>query len=203
VIRKVLRRLAGCTVGNLVYALASVLPRDERLWLFGAWNGRKYLDNPKYIYEFVLADFPDVRAVWICKDSGLHRTLLAAGRPAVLAWSPRGIWYQLRASVVVFTHSASWEFAACLLGHRVKRVQTWHGIPIKKIGYDDQRFGDARRKARLTTLVSWYEDDRCDLVLAASETEAQKLAGAFNVRAADVRITGYPRNDAIVGVASC
>jgi len=202
VILKILRKFAGCTVGNLIYAAASILPRDERLWLFGAWNGRKYLDNPKYIYEFVNANFPDVRAVWICKERELHRTLTAAGRPAAYAWSLRGLWYQVRASVVVFTHAASWEFVACLLGHRARRIQCWHGIPIKKIGYDDQRHGDARRLARITTLLFWYENDRCDLVLAASETEARKLAGAFNVRAADVLITGYPRNDAIVRSAS-
>lgn len=201
-IGKLLRKLAGCTLGNLVYALATLLPRDERLWLFGAWNGRKYLDNPKYIYEFVLSGFPDVRAVWICKDRELCRALTAAGRPAAYAFSARGVWYQLRAAVVVFTHAASWEFAACLLGHRVKRVQTWHGIPIKKIGYDDARAGDARRKARLVARLFWYEDDRCDLVLAASETEATKLIGAFNVREGDVRITGYPRNDAIVRSAA-
>lgn len=194
---KLLRKLAGLTLGNIVYAFASLVPRDDKLWLFAAWNGRRYLDNPKYIYEYVTTNYPDVRAVWICKDRALYRALLNTGRTAAYAYSWRGILYQLRGSLVVFTHSVSWDFVPILIGKGVKRAQTWHGIPLKRIGYDDTRV-DLRSQARILRRLFWYEDDRCDLVLAASETEAEKYRTAFNVLPTGVRITGYPRNDQII-----
>jgi CDP-glycerol glycerophosphotransferase (TagB/SpsB family) len=202
VIVKLLRRLAGFTLGNIAYVLASLVPRDDKLWLFAAWNGRRYLDNPKYIFEFVTRNYPDVQAVWICKDRALYLAMAAAGRTAAYAYSWRGIVYQLRASLVVFTHSVSWDFVAFLVGGGVKRVQTWHGIPLKKIGYDDMRNGDPRSKARLLGRLFWYEDDRCDVVLAASETDAAKYLTALNVVPSGIRITGYPRNDPIARSAT-
>lgn len=195
---RLLQALLGVTLGNLAYFAACLTPRDHKLWLFGAWNGRRYLDNPKYVFRFVLAHSPEIRAVWICKDRQLCAELRRAGVPAAYCYGIRGAMYQLRAGLVVYTHSASWEFASFLLGHRVRRAQTWHGIPIKKIGYDDQRGADARRQATLRYAAFRYESDRDDLVIAASEEEKKRYATAFNVREDDIRITGSPRNDALV-----
>lgn len=195
---KLLRALVGVSWGNLLYFVACLLPRDRNLWLFSAWNGRRYLDNPKYIFRHVLEHTTEIKAVWICKDRRLCAELRREGLPVAYCYGFRGVVCQLRAGLVVYTHSASWEFASTLLGHRVKRVQTWHGIPIKKIGYDDSRGGDARRRAALQRLVFRYDDDRHDLVIAASEEERKRYKSAFNVRDEDIRITGSPRNDALV-----
>lgn len=197
-LKKLLLALLGFTAGNLVYWLACLVPRDRRLWLFGAWNGRKYLDNPKHVFQHVLEHVRGVRAVWICKDRALCAELRRAGIPAEYCYGIRGALLQLRAGLVVYTHSATWEFAPFLLAGRVKRVQTWHGIPIKKIGYDDDRGGDARRQAAVRRRVFRYEDDRHDLVIAASEEERGRYKSAFNVREEDIRITGSPRNDALL-----
>ena len=39
---------------NLVYIIACLVPKDRDLWLFSAWNGRRFIDNPKYIYKYLL-----------------------------------------------------------------------------------------------------------------------------------------------------
>jgi CDP-glycerol glycerophosphotransferase len=198
VLTKLLQALLGVTLGNLVYLAACLVPRDRKLWLFGAWNGRKYLDNPKYVFRFVREHASEIRAVWICKDRKLCMELRQAGLPAEYCYGFRGAICQLRAGLAVYTHSASWEFAPFLLGHRVLRVQTWHGIPIKKIGYDDERSGNAHRRAALTRFVFRYDDDRHDLVIAASEEEKRRYKTAFNVNEKDIRVTGSPRNDALL-----
>lgn len=190
------RALLGLLL-NLVYLFASCFPRDRRLWLFGAWNGRKFIDNPKYVFQHVLESMPAVRPTWITKDRSLAASLRAKGYPAEFAYSLRGLWSQLRAGVVVFTHSVEWDFLAPLVAKRVKRVQTWHGMPIKKIGYDDQ-YGTPRDRARLVSSLFLYRDDRLDLVIAASQADKEKYETAFNVERSSVVITGYPRNDALL-----
>lgn len=191
-----------CTVfiafcGNLVYMLATLIPKRRDLWLFGAWSGFKFLDNPKHMFLHMPNIHPDVRAVWITKDRLLTRQLNSRNIPALYAYSFLGIWTQLCASVVVFTHSVNGEFASALIARRVKRVQTWHGLPIKKIDYDDRRTGNLRAKNRWKTLFFPHLSDRVDLVLAASGEDQAIFRSAFNVQADRVVVTGYPRNDVL------
>ena len=184
---------------NLVYVLGSCVPRDNRRWLFGGWNGRKFLDNPKYIFLYVVEHCPSVRACWITKDTDLAAALREKGLPAAYAYSPRGLWLQLRAGLAVFTHSAEWDFFAPLLAARVKRVQTWHGMPIKMIGYDDlQGTRSTRDHTRLLTRLFPFRNNRLDLALAAGPADKERFETAFNIEASAVVITGYPRNDALI-----
>ena len=34
----------------------SLVPKDKNLWLFSAWSGKKYADNPKAFFEYVCAN---------------------------------------------------------------------------------------------------------------------------------------------------
>lgn len=63
-----LYRLALRLVLNVVYAFASLVPRDPKRWVFGAWNGIKFIDNPKHVFLHVVEQLPTVRATWITKD---------------------------------------------------------------------------------------------------------------------------------------
>lgn len=179
---------------NLVYLFASVWPRDPARWVFGAWNGKKFLDNPKYVFLHTLNSQPDVRVVWITKSRKLAQEMRIRGLPAAYTGSLVGIWAQLRAGVVVFSHSVEWDLCAPLIARKVLRVQNWHGIPIKHIGYDDKK--DITIKyARLKAAIFPYKDDRLDLVTAAGQADQACFRTAFNVKEDAVIITGYPRND--------
>ena len=37
----------------MLYLTATVIPKNKKLWLFGAWNGQKFSDNPKYIFKYI------------------------------------------------------------------------------------------------------------------------------------------------------
>ena len=39
--------------------------RDPYLWTFGAWDGLRYSDNSRAMYEYVLANCPHIKAVWM------------------------------------------------------------------------------------------------------------------------------------------
>ncbi|MCZ8167490.1 CDP-glycerol glycerophosphotransferase family protein [Silanimonas sp.] len=203
--RRLLRvslRLLGIVPLWIVWLVISCVPRRRELWLFGAWNGRKFIDNPKYIYREALTRHPEIQAMWVAKDQRLFEDMRRRGLPVVLARSPRGVWAQLRAGAVIFTHSAEWDFDALWLGWPVRRIQTWHGMPIKRIGYDNDKDWQPQLRARITTLLWPYRNDRAHLILAAADVDAVTYRRAFNVEPQDVVLTGYPRNDLLAASRS-
>jgi len=191
----ILKQLLGVSL-NIVYLFTSLFPRRVDLWLFSSWSGQRFLDNPKYIYLYALKQ-PNVVAIWLTKNKELFTAMHAEGLPVVYSSSLRGIWLQLRCRVVVFTHAVHEEFTPFLIASRVFRVQTWHGVPIKKIGYDDEKAKLTRKRQKLIQWILPYRLDRCDLVLATNKEDCNIYRSAFNVKDDRVIITGYPRNDVL------
>lgn len=181
---------------SFVFFLFSIVPRSKTVWIFSAWEGKKFLDNPKYLFLYCLKNNPkDISLFWIAKDKSLVQTMSKMGLPVLYAYSLKGVWTQLRAAVVIFTHSVEWEFLPYLIGRSAKKIQVWHGLPIKKIGYDDELSGNLRIKMRILSFLIPYLSDRCDLVIASSETDKRIFESAFNVKPENICITGLPRTD--------
>lgn len=183
---------------NFIYLVACVIPKSKTLWLFSAWNGMKFSDNPKYIYNYLIRNDSEINAIWFTRDHKLFESLRERKLPVIYAMSLAGIWHQLRAGVVVFTHSVNWDFLSPLIGAKATRIQTWHGMPIKKIGFDDMRDRQAHFKIKLYKWLMPYKNERYDLVISGSEIDKSKYVSAFNVSPVNVCVTGYPRNDPIV-----
>lgn len=190
------RRLLGLTQIPL-WLLLALVPKDRARWVFGAWNGQRYGDNARYVFEEVRQNHPDIRPVWIVKNKALMREMRANGLPVAYAYGPRGIWVQVRASVAVISHSVEWDLVATCIARRCLRVQSWHGIPIKKIGYLDEK-GVSRRRAATITRFYPHRTDRCDLIFAAGDYDQSVFREAFNIRPDEVVQTGYPRNDRLL-----
>ena len=47
----------------------------DDVWVFGAWGGRAYADNSRYLFEWVRANHPEIRAV---KDMAAGAVLVAS-----------------------------------------------------------------------------------------------------------------------------
>lgn len=185
---------------NLPYFLASLVPRKKEIWLFSAWFGEKYLDNPKYIFLYSLKQ-PGITAVWLTKDMDLFRRMRKEGLPVVYSASLEGYWLQLRCGVVVFTHNVYSEFTAYLIASRVLRIQAFHGIPLKKIGYDNEKKTKYKKLLQnISRKIFPYRTDRYDLVLATGAEHSNIFRSAFNVKNDEIVITGAPRNDAFFNV---
>lgn len=193
--KKFARRLLGLAQIPLWFLLALV-PKDRARWVFGAWNGRRYTDNARYVFEEVRQNHPEIRPVWIAKNKALLQEMRAKGLPVAYAYSPRGLWAQVRASVAVFSHSVEWDLVTTCIAGRCLRIQGWHGIPIKKIGYLDEK-GVSRRRAATITRLYPHRTDRCDLIFAAGDYDQAVFREAFNVSPDNVVQTGYPRNDTL------
>ena len=187
-------------LGDLIFLATCLVPKNTNLWLFGARFGEKYGDNSKYLFEYVSRNHQNVRAVWLTKDAATRDFVLRLGYEARLINSPQGLFLRARSGVWIttMTHMVDvnmyyeWPFG------RVKVVQLWHGTPLKKIGYDDEKSSlhPAAAIPRFQVLPLNANAGKSDLYIAASEEVRAKMAAAFKVPREQVRVTGYPRTDA-------
>ena len=45
--------------------------KDPSLWVFSGFNKKGYMDNSKYLYEYVLEHYPEIQAVWLTLDKAV------------------------------------------------------------------------------------------------------------------------------------
>lgn len=89
-----------------------------------------------------------------------------------------GVLNYLKASEVFFTHGL---FSFIKLGKR-KKVNLWHGMPLKKIGY-------------LQKENKGIEKFTCDYLIATSKIFKSLMSKSFRIEEKKIFLTGQPRND--------
>ena len=192
-----LRLIIKVVINFSVHLVTKIIPKKDNLWVFGAWFGTRYSDNPKAFFEYINSEQQHIHAVWICKESTVIEQVNTLGFKAFHEKSLLGIWYQLRAEFVFICQSLHADIYAPCIGKRTTVVNLWHGLPLKKIMYDV--FGDKATKKNLTgklfDKLSSYNNIRNDYLLATSEETQKILSKAFRVPKERTIITGFPRND--------
>jgi len=172
--------------------LTMLMPRNYKLCVFGAWLGERFADNSKQL--FIEVDkCKDLRAVWITKDKKTAREVKALGYEVYMWGTFKAVWLQLRARYAVVSNGIS-DLEHTFLGRAVI-IDLWHGIPLKKICYDNkyekdwdspkQKFRDALINVPLGNM--YY--------IATSETVRDIYCGAFRTDKRHVLCIGQPRCD--------
>lgn len=176
------------------------MPKQKKLWVFGAWFGQKYSDNSKAFFEYVNENHHDIHPIWIASDIKIIELVRSKGYTAYLAKSCQGIYYQLRAEFAFVCQSLHEDLYPAAIGKRTKVVNLWHGLPLKKIMYDV--FGankkDKNLVGRIFDALSPYDNIRNDYLLATSAETQKTLAQAFRLTKEQTIITGFPRNDVLL-----
>jgi len=195
--RKIIKLLTA-PLAIIINALARFIPKDDKTWLFSSWNGRKYSDNSRFIYEYALQNDDSLNVYWMCKTLQLKKEMEKMGLPACYSLSLKGLYLHLTASRVVLSHSVHWEYYPVFLSSNTKRIQTWHGTPIKKIGYDNVLSEKRFYRDWISRIIFYYNIDHFDLVLSNSEFFRKIYASAFRTDIARILVTGSPRDDGLV-----
>lgn len=120
----------------------------------------------------------------------------------------RGIWTALRAGAYIY--DAFPEDANFWAIRGAFWVQMWHGVPLKRIERDipdpqhwvvktlrNLDAGRARSRLRALLYNPWRLKKE-EMACCTSDMLAPIFARAFGLADGQVRVTGYPRNDAIV-----
>jgi CDP-glycerol glycerophosphotransferase (TagB/SpsB family) len=187
--------------GDLLWLATTILPKDQSLWIFGAWFGEAYADNSKYLFEYVNRNHHTIRAVWLTKNKAAYDLVKKRGYEVYLVNSIRGFLLRVVSGVWVtsagifdFNSFHTWPIG------RVKIVELLHGTPLKAYGYDDPHYIDfskGQNLARLHVLPFNKRVSLDDLYIAPSEEVQSKWATAFRVSPQKIKITGYPRTDVL------
>jgi CDP-glycerol glycerophosphotransferase (TagB/SpsB family) len=196
--------------GAMISLAACFVPKRANLWVFGCCRGTKYADNSKYLFEYVHEQHKNIQCIWLAKDKDIIEALRQHGYQAYGFLSLQGLWFAVRAGVAVITHRGnSWDgdLPFFCLSEKTLLVQLWHGIPLKKIAFDDRLFSyafdESKWSFKLRTLVAVFlpfllRVEHPSLVIATSNETRDIFSQAFRVPQDRVIVTGYPRNDQIL-----
>lgn len=131
----------------LLYKLAVRIPLDNKIWIFGSWFGISYNDNSKYLFEYVSQKLPGITAVWLSRKKNITLHIRGRGFKAYHFYSPRGIWYALRAGIAIFSVGYSADIPGFCISPSKKLIQLWHGAFLKNFGVLDQKPKDTNQRA--------------------------------------------------------
>lgn len=196
--------LVLCSIGALLFLpiwyLQKLCPRDKHIWLFGSWFGKKYSDNSRALYEYVLKNEPGIKPVWITHSKDIYRKLSDEGKPVKMSNSPGGILTCLRAGIVFINNTPEEINAKFING--AYTVWLWHGVGLKHIMADEERFlwkhysAFKKLKVRINRFLFPYRDKpKKDSVLNTGDFFSGFFMSGFEVNKDQIWVDGYPRND--------
>lgn len=200
-------------IGEFLLALLSrilawlpllLLPRDPGLWLvLGREHGR-YIDNAKYFHAWLQANLPAGQRVIFVGErrDELEKVARAGGQVAHYpGWHAFAL--MLRAGNLVFDSADAIEHGRVGLMAGARRVQLWHGAPLKEIELPLHRRRRAAMPAWLRPLLDLQKRvlgryAPWDVLVSTSR---YFTGHAFRPCLPARRIveSGYPRNDAMLG----
>lgn len=182
---------------NLIVAtLSTLVPKNKKNWVFGSWFGKQFSDNSKYLYNYVSQYDEDINVIWIGKNKKVIHDLRNQGVNAYYYKSLLGIYYQARASVVFFTHSVGADLNPLFIGYTTFRVQLWHGMALKKIGFDnDKVIKSTSFSIKHPKLYEIISNTRNDMIISTGKECTKVFSSAFRESSDKIFETGFPRND--------
>lgn len=182
-------------INVITFNLSRLFPfRNKRIWVFGAWEGKKYDDNSKYLFEYVVEKHPtEIRAIWLSDNENAVHILREKGLEAYLNRSAKGKWFQLRAGVAYYANALI-DFGTFPLIGGATIATSWHGMSFKKI-YNSKYHGFSLfLKKTLDHVFSWTYRD---LSFVPSEQGKRWFEESFTLNPVKIFITGQPRNDTL------
>jgi CDP-glycerol glycerophosphotransferase (TagB/SpsB family) len=189
--------------GDTAYLMTFLLPKNRNLWVFGSWQGEKYTDNSKYLFEYVCKNRPELRAVWLTRENTTRDLVTERGFEAHLIGSARAFLLRMGSGILVLSYDLSDVGSSWRRPANAKIVSLWHGTPLKKIQFDVPTVSVDKDPlfVRFKLLPLNKKTSPYDLHIAASEKAKETLASAFRAPPETVAVTGYPRNDAFFDLA--
>lgn len=162
------------------YILSMLIPVDKKLMLFCSFSGRKFNDSPRVIYNEIIRDnsFANYKLIWVINNPNI-----APSVKSVKMGSLKYYWSLFRARYWV--SNASIERLIPLKTKKHIYINTWHGIPLKRLGIDQAHLG--------FIVENWYQKVSFSVLTCCSEYDAKIFKHIFP-NTANIQIVNLPRN---------
>ena len=176
-----------------------LMPKKNNRIAFGSWMGEKYDDNSRYIYEYMLNNnkYDDYEINWITSDRKIYNKLIKEHKPVLYSEDKQTKQFLKKAKYIFYTTNEI-DIGKNNIGYIGGSiiVNLWHGIPIKKIMYDDEHSQLNQKKIknfikRVVRLLPY----RKTYVISTSEQVSKIYQHAFRVKPSKIIALGQPRND--------
>lgn len=183
-------RLIRKSVGNILINFMNIFPiKNNKIFMFSYYGGQ-YGDNPKYITEYILNNYPKEKfdIVWAFTDLDSKKDLKGIRKVKVMTLR---YFYELCTSKVIITNFRTNEF----FKKRKKQyyIQTWHSsLRLKKIEKD------AEKSLDLDYIDMAKKDSKkIDLLISGCRYSTEIFKKSFWYKG-DILECGTPRNDILV-----
>lgn len=159
-------------------------PMNKTMVFFESFLGKSYSGNPKYIYEYLIENGYDKEYQFIWSYQG---ELEIPGNPIMVNREEEDYYRYLALSKY-------WVNNIIFPVHRKREgnvyIQTWHGTPLKRLGYDIEVDGPEK----MARENFYLESRNWDYLLAANEYSKDIFQRAFKFEK-EILLNGYPSND--------
>ena len=174
----------GNAVINYAKNIFKKMPVRSNWVLFESHMGKQYSDSPKYIYEEMLRENKKYKYIWSLEQP--ESVEVPGPAIKVKKHSLKHYYYLVRSKFWIDNQG---------IAHLTKKkkgqvyVQTWHGTPLKKMGYDQKTLpGEAELKRLKVQTNAW------DYFVSPNPYSTEIFRRAFRYPG-DIIESGYPRND--------
>ena len=173
--------------GRTIYSNASKNKLNEKMIFFESFFGKSYTGNPKYLYEAMLEMGMDQEYTFVWAYSGDDKEIIP-GNPIIVDRFEPGDYYKYLALSKYWINNIIFPIHTKRPGNVY--LQTWHGTPLKKLGYDITIPGP-----EVQGRENFYNESRnWDYLISSNPYSTKIFKRAFKYDK-EVLEDGYPIND--------
>ncbi|MGQ4874920.1 MAG: CDP-glycerol glycerophosphotransferase family protein [Promethearchaeia archaeon] len=165
---------------------------DDKLIVLGSANGKAFIGNTKYIYEF-LKDY-DYKLIWFSKSRILSKELKERGIEFVEGTSLRSIKTLRRAKYIFLTHGLT-DILPIRFSKKTIIIQTWHGVQNKRNRTETEYVPYPKLTKILRLKIRNNEVYNYFITPSGTKKDLEIICRYFQIPKEKVLTTGYPRND--------
>lgn len=163
---------------------------DPKKWVFSSVHNRMFNYNSSALFQYVKEHHPEIQAFYVMEDPAEREKLQERfGKESAI---DTGTWEGIRQVLqckVWFTSTAPPLYG---VGFRKKYsiINLWHGVPLKKIGMEQENLSRATRM-----YYKYLFADNYEAVVTTSEDLVSVMSKSFLVEPERIKVWGQPRND--------
>lgn len=190
----------------ITFLVSLIFKRDKNILIMGQRKPKVkiiktqndyFMHNTKYLFLYLNQTKQDnLKLIYLCDDKKMLKTFYDKGYKNVYPRkSIKGIYYALKAKYWLYDDSKFSVFNEILSGKAIC-INLWHGIPLKKIGYDIT--GNYKKYNKFQKKLYDLLRDKDSYYNVNSEYEQYYYESAFLTPPENINILGSPRLDVLL-----
>lgn len=200
---------------NIITKLLNIfIRRDKNVILCGSWMGDTFSDNSRFLFQYLdnhKEKYSISDVVWVTRNKDIYNELVNMKYNVCLMHSLKSYYYHLKAGIHVVCNVPyqTKMYKGDILGELslgAKKIQLWHGIPLKGLGnksnIQEKKYYYIRKKLKKSYVYN-------HLIRTAGGWDNYKLLSTssflnpiyrdiFGINIENIIVSIYPRNTVLL-----